>query len=219
MTEPPETSSSTRHAQRRLIISDTLREVRKLIQNGIDRNTLDDIRKEMEILTHHSNLFDSRDFPLPSDHKPSRIYLLSEDRNQSLALYLVTGDKRVQSPAHNHNTWAVIAGMAGEEENTLYSKIDAPSSAKQAMLRTDNVRVIRKGDSIAFLSDDIHSIRVISDEPSCHFHLYGVSFARQAGRLGFDLESGRIFEMPSNGIHVDTSRQIDDMTISQERLQ
>ena len=171
MTEPPETSSSTRHAQRRLIISDTLREVRKLIQNGIDRDTLDDIRKEMEILTHHSNLFDSRDFPLPSDHKPSRIYLLSEDRNQSLALYLVTGDKRVQSPAHNHNTWAVIAGMAGEEENTLYSKIDAPSSAKQAMLRTDNVRVIRKGDSIAFLSDDIHSIRVISDEPSCHFHL------------------------------------------------
>ena len=90
MTEPPETSSSTRHAQRRLIISDTLREVRKLIQNGIDRDTLDDIRKEMEILTHHSNLFDSRDFPLPSDHKPSRIYLLSEDRNQSLALYLVT---------------------------------------------------------------------------------------------------------------------------------
>ena len=218
MTEPSDINAPTRHEQRRHVIFNTLQEIRKLTKTDIDRNTLDQIRGEMETLTNHSNLFDSEDFPLPSDNKPSRIYLLSEDRDQTLALYLVTGDKRVQSPAHNHNTWAVIAGMAGDEENTLYSKIDDPSSSKQAILRADNVRVICKGDSIAFMSDDIHSIRVISDEPTCHFHLYGVSFARQVGRLGFDLESGRIFQMPSNGMHVDTSRRIDGMSMPQGQL-
>lgn len=208
MTKQSNVGAPGRDKQRYRLISNTLTEIRKIAQEDMNRKILENIRREMEALTSHADLFQSTDFPMPNDNKPSTIYLLSEDANQEFALYLVTGDKRVRSPAHNHHTWAVIAGIAGDEENTLYSRGIAKTGSKQSLIEEDGIQVISSGDSIAFMPEDIHSIRVTSEEPSRHFHLYGVSFAKQVGRLGYDLESGKTYQMPSNNMRVDTSRRI-----------
>jgi hypothetical protein len=55
---------------------------------------------------------------------------------------------------------------------------------------TGKVVVEPGGAHLAFLPDDIHSIEVVGDRPTRHFHLYGQALERLTERLAFDTQTG-----------------------------
>ncbi len=195
---------------RRDAVAAALRQVREVAGRGdVDRAALDEIKAVLVELAKRKELFGAAAYPPPTADRPAALYLLSEDADRQFALYLVSGDHRTKSPPHNHKTWAVIAGMAGEEENVVYERVDDGSVDGVGRVAEVRRTVLCDGDAIAFMPEDIHSVRVISDVPTRHFHLYGKAFSAQHGRLAFNVKDDTCRPMSDNAAMVDTSRRVD----------
>lgn len=167
---------------------------------GVTRVSLEEIKATLVDLTKHQELFPESDYPSPTK-EDSLMYLITEDDDHRFALYLSTGVPGRSSPPHNHTTWAVIAGLDGEEENRVYERVDDGSVPGKGEIREQSRFVLRTGDGIALMPDDIHSIHVVSDKPTRHLHMYGMSVEHLPNRLEFDPEQGtyKVFP-PSRGI-------------------
>ncbi|MNS83282.1 hypothetical protein D3C72_1170650 [compost metagenome] len=74
---------------------------------------------------------------------------------------------------HNHETWAIIVAVEGQELNRVYRREDDGSDPARARLALEREIVVQPGTSVAFLGEDLHGIRVEGDKPTLHFHLYG----------------------------------------------
>jgi len=103
-----------------------------------------------------------------------------------------------ETPPHNHATWAVIVGIEGEELNKLYRRADDGRSNDSAHLEVVGTHVVKEGQPISLMPDDIHSIHVQSVEPTLHLHLYGRRLADLKERLQFDTATGKATYFPPN---------------------
>jgi predicted metal-dependent enzyme (double-stranded beta helix superfamily) len=168
---------------------------------GVTRNSLEHIKGVLVDLARQRELFPESDYPSPKPEERSLLHLLSEDPDHRFALYLSTGVPGRSSPPHNHTTWAVIAGIDGEEENRVYERVDDGAVPGKGEIREMHKFVVRPGDGIAFLPDDIHSIHVVSRRPTRHLHMYGLSIEHLPKRIEFDVQQGtyKVFP-PSRGI-------------------
>jgi predicted metal-dependent enzyme (double-stranded beta helix superfamily) len=186
--------------RRRTAVAEALSEIRKIeATEGISRDSLKLIRNVLLSLAEKRDLFPESDFP--SATGDPLLYLLSEDDDHRFALYLSSGLPGRSSPPHNHTTWAVIAGIEGEEENRIYDRLDDGSEPGKGKVAVREKFVVREGNGICFMANDIHSIHVVSDVPTRNFHMYGLGIEHLPNRLQFDMEKGtcRVFP-PSSGI-------------------
>lgn len=83
------------------------------------------------------------------------------------SLYLVSDGAGVVSPPHGHGTWAVIAGIHGNEANMMYRE-----SGDGRVAAIDR-RVVGPGDSLILTASAIHSTEVVGAASTFHLHLYG----------------------------------------------
>ncbi|MCZ6575655.1 MAG: cysteine dioxygenase [Acidiferrobacterales bacterium] len=168
--------------------------------HGVTRDSLEKIKSTLIGLARHPELFSESAYPCPAT-EDSLIYLISEDDDHRIALYLSTGIPGRTSPPHNHTTWAVIVGIDGEEENRLYERVDDGSVPGRGEIRETKRIVLRPGDGIALMPEDIHSIHVVSRVPTRHLHMYGLSIEHLPNRIEFDMKKGtyKVFP-PSSGI-------------------
>ena len=164
--------------------------------NGVNRDSLKEIREVLLGLAAKRELFPQADFPSASGDP--LLYLLSEDEDHRFALYLSTGLPGRSSPPHNHTTWAVIAGIEGEEQNRLYERVDDGSEPGRGEVRMRDEFVVRQGTGICFMPDDIHSIHVVSDVPTRNFHMYGRSLELLPERIQFDTDKGTYAVYPAS---------------------
>ncbi|KJK24950.1 cysteine dioxygenase [Burkholderiaceae bacterium 16] len=183
----------TTQNQRTAAIATTLAEVRALTaRRDIDRATLAQVAAVLQNLASRKDLFGFADFPPPGDGATtSTRYRLSEE-GQLPALYLnsiVPGKKTIP---HNHDTWAVIVAVQGDELNRVYRRTDDGSNPERASIELERELVVRPGTPISFLPQDIHSIHVVGDAPTLHFHLYGRPLETLTGRIGIEPETGHI---------------------------
>ena len=100
------------------------------------------------------------------------------------AAYLVSDGVRSQSPPHEHQTWAVIVGLAGLELNRMYKP--GPSGK----LRSWFEQVVGPTDTLVLDATDVHSTTVVGPEPTFHIHVYGQALDR------LPPFSSRTFEAP-----------------------
>lgn len=177
-------------------------------EQGIDRDSLAQVQEVLVDLTARKDLFGPDQFPEPTADKPAAIYLLSEDDDHRYAMYLVCAGPGSAAPPHDHTTWAVIAGLDGEEENRIWERVDDRSTPGKGEVKEVRHVVLRDGDGIAFMPDDIHSIKAISAGPTRHFHLYGRSFDEQTERVAYNVEQGTYTQIPTGMLPVDESRRI-----------
>ncbi|EHP44609.1 cysteine dioxygenase type I [Cupriavidus basilensis OR16] len=187
------TTQTSRQNQRNAAIAATLAEVSALtIPHEVDRATLGQVSAALQKLADQKDLFGFADFPPPSDGTTtSTRYRLSAE-GQLPALYLnsiVPGKKTIP---HNHDTWAVIVAVQGDELNRVYRRTDDGSNPGQASIALERELVVRPGTPIGFLPHDIHSIHVVGDAPTLHFHLYGRPLETLTGRIGIEPETGRV---------------------------
>lgn len=89
---------------------------------------------------------------------------------------------------HDHQTWGVVVGLDGRETNVNWVRRDDGSRAGYADLVPGHEVEVGDGDVVAFLPDDIHSVRNDSDKPTLSLHIYGKSLAH-IDRSEFDPEA------------------------------
>jgi len=159
-----------------------------------DRQTLEAISGKLQELAGHPELFPAEDFPPPSPDTgaSSSRYLLGQEKDR-YALYINVMNPGKNTKPHNHGTWAVIAALRGEELNRIYHRTDDGSNPEHAELEQIREYVVKPGSPITFLPTDIHSIHVGGTQTVMHLHLYGRELETLTGRLGFDLETGQIY--------------------------
>jgi rhodanese-related sulfurtransferase/predicted metal-dependent enzyme (double-stranded beta helix superfamily) len=176
--------------RRAAAIAETVARVRAIdAAQGIGRAALAAIEAELIALGARAELFPLADFPVPAG-RTGEIYRLSEDADRRFALYASAGLPGKAQPPHNHTTWAVIAGVHGDEHNVFYARTDDGAVPGRGTLRRTGERVVRRGNACSFLADDFHTIAVVGDAPSLHLHLYGRSLEDLPGRIAFAASDG-----------------------------
>ncbi|MCZ6533219.1 MAG: hypothetical protein O7A08_09675 [SAR324 cluster bacterium] len=174
-----------------------IREIER--ERGVNREALEEIKTVMLALAARKELFPEEDFPPDANEQGFfPVYRLSEDDDQRFAMYMSTsiGEKNV--PPHNHTTWAVIAGVQGQEENRFYEREDGGSGPGVGRVRQMGGKTVRSGVGVTLMPDDIHSIHPRNERPSLHLHCYGMSLENLPHRLTFDMEKGTCKEYPAS---------------------
>src|SRR5258708_8874133 len=85
---------------------------------GVTPAALDRIREKLIALATRTELFPEASFPVPAGAQ-GKSYRLAEDPDHRFALYAAAGVPGRAAPPHNHTTWAVIAGVYGEDQHVL----------------------------------------------------------------------------------------------------
>ena len=138
---------------------------------GVTREGVAAIRDRLVELSARRELFPADDFPAPSadDGLTSYMYRLAQDADDRFALYAQSSRGHVETPAHNHTTWAVVVGHAGNELNRFYERSDSG-------VTETGQHLVEAGTGVAMLPDDLHSIHI--DGPALNFHCYGLALER-----------------------------------------
>lgn len=185
-------------ARRSQVVAAAVDAIRRIERDrGVTRESLDQIKTTLAGLAQHAGLFPEADYPSPVEND-SLMYLVSEDDDHRFALYLSTGVPGRTSPPHNHTTWAAIAGIDGAEENRFYERLDDGSVPGRGEIREQDRFVIHAGEAVALMPDDIHSIHVVSDRPTRHLHMYGMSVEHLPSRIEFDMDRGTCKVFPAS---------------------
>ncbi|MFL6534691.1 MAG: cysteine dioxygenase [Pseudomonas sp.] len=174
------------------VIEDFLQTVRVIHQRGVDRAALEEIVALLEGLAERRDLFNFDAFPAPVPGQGSTAfrYRLNDD-GDTPTLYLNSLLPGKSTIPHNHETWAIISAVEGQEINYVYRRDDEGREPGYTTLHLEKEVVVQPGTSIAFLGEDVHGIRVAGEQPTLHFHLYGLPLESLNGRYGVEAD-GRI---------------------------
>jgi predicted metal-dependent enzyme (double-stranded beta helix superfamily) len=116
-------------------------------------------------------------------------HLLHEEPDHTLAIFAGAWLPGRGAPAHNHGTWAVVAGVDGAERNTFWTRLDDGSRPGQAVIGRREDQVIGPGEVVTFQPDTIHSVVNESARVTVSLHVYG-RHVNHTTRSQFDPERG-----------------------------
>ncbi len=151
---------------------------------GVTRSGVEAIRDRLVELSTLRDLFPATEFAAPDedDDVSSLLYRLSEDADHRFALYAQSSRGRVETPVHNHTTWAVVVGHSGSELNRFFER------TADGVAQTHE-HVVEAGTGVAMLPPDLHSIHI--DGPALNFHCYGLALEQLHDRESFNPAEGR----------------------------
>ena len=176
----------TMYEERAAAVRQLVDQARAIEKSGVTTANLEKIGGLLANLARRAALFPPDEFPLGPD---GGIYRLSEDPDHRFALYASAGGPGKKVPPHNHTTWAIIAGVHGEERNVVYDRLDNGAQADKVQLReaTAKEKTLRNGDVIAYLPDDFHHIETPAGSGTAlHLHFYGLSLEHLPDRVMVD---------------------------------
>ncbi len=175
-------------------VAETVAKVRAIESaKGVSQAALAEIKTVLIDLAQRGELFPPEHFPVRNGS--GAIYRLAEDSDQRFALYASAGVPGKAQPPHNHTTWAVIAGVFGDEHNVFYERIDDRGTAGTGAIRKTGELTVRRGNAVGFLPDDFHTIEVTSADPSLHLHMYGMSLENLPERIYFAGSTGGAYKV------------------------
>ena len=113
--------------------------------------------------------------------------LLHEEPDHALAVAVLSWLPGRGTPPHDHGTWGVVVGVAGDEVNVFWQRVDDATRPGHAELRKLSEKTFSPGDAIGITPEVIHSVRNDSERVSVSLHVYGrnINFT---GRSQFDVE-------------------------------
>lgn len=115
------------------------------------------------------------------------VHLLHEEDDHDLAVFAISWLPNRGTLAHNHNTWAVVVGLHGQEKETEWKRLDDGKTPGYAKLERVGERVMTAGDVSTCMPDDIHTVWNVGEETSLSLHTYG-RHINYTGRSEFDPE-------------------------------
>src|SRR5579884_723857 len=176
--------------RRAAAVAETVEAIRAIeAERGVTPEALAAIKERLIALACRSELFPEASFPIPAG-EVGRAYRLAEDADHRFALYAAAGMPGRAAPPHNHTTWAVIAGVHGEEHNVFYRRTDDGAVPGRGTLERTGELTIVRGNACALMPDDFHTIETRGSRTGLHLHMYGISLEHLPGRITFAQESG-----------------------------
>jgi rhodanese-related sulfurtransferase/predicted metal-dependent enzyme (double-stranded beta helix superfamily) len=160
----------------------------KALASAGETAALDAIAEQLVRLGQRHALFPEHHFPVSND-RPNAVYRLAEDPDGRFALFVSAGLAGKYQPPHDHTTWAMIAGVRGNERNVVYRRraTDDPLRDRLELTRTVNVTA---GKHVILAPDDVHTIELVGGENGLHLHFYGLSLERLTKRVVFENAEG-----------------------------
>lgn len=160
-------SNETRATQRAEAIGAAMADIRAIAPGDADRAQVEAILARVLELAAHDDLFPAADFPPPpdDDKRASVLYRLAEDDDHRFALYVNSCRDKTEAPIHDHTTWAVIAGIQGQELNRFY--VDTDDGGVEQV----DEKIVEAGTGVAMTGTDLHSIHISNG--ALNFHCYG----------------------------------------------
>jgi predicted metal-dependent enzyme (double-stranded beta helix superfamily) len=116
------------------------------------------------------------------------LHLLHEEDNHDLAVFVIAWGAGRGVSAHNHKTWAVVAGIEGQEHETNYERLDDHSEQGFADLKKTHAKTLYPGTAVCCLPEDIHAVFNDGQETAVSLHTYG-HHLNHTGRSIFDVEA------------------------------
>ena len=100
-------------------------------------------------------------------------YALYRAEDGSLCLFSLVVPPGASTPVHDHLAWGLVGVYRGEQDETVYRRLDDGSDPSQARLEVAKRQELRPGDLYALLppTDDIHYVKTISESASISIHL------------------------------------------------
>lgn len=191
-------------SQRHAAVAAFIAEARYLLERAqqIDSETLQPVACALERLGIQRELFPAEHFPISAEN-PAQVYRLSEDLDGRYALYVSAGQAGKAQPPHDHTTWAIIAGITGNERNVFYRREATEDPTRDTLTETGRSDVVA-GTSVTLLPHDVHTIELIDNVPGLHLHFYGLALDRLTHRVVFEAPEGgtyRHFGPPKHIAH------------------
>ncbi|WP_019500940.1 hypothetical protein [Pseudanabaena sp. PCC 6802] len=119
------------------------------------------------------------------------VQMLYDEPFFPLTVQLVAWLPGIASPIHNHGAWGLVALISGKEKNTFWRR--SPTVEFPGKIERVGDRVITAGEIVTFMSDTIHSIEALGDEPTISFNIYGETNYEQRFEFDLDTMSAQIF--------------------------
>lgn len=198
------------HDQRAAAVREFIAQARRLAPDAANatRAQLAEVATLLEALGRRRELFPAETFAVVPG-RPTAIYRLAEDLDGGHALYLSLGEPGKAQPPHDHTTWAIIAGVQGNERNEVYARERSADPLRDVLTHVQRVDV-QPGSSIVLGPQDVHTIELVGGEPGAHLHFYGLALDRLHGRVVFESTAGgtyRTFSPPAAIYHARISAQ------------
>jgi rhodanese-related sulfurtransferase/predicted metal-dependent enzyme (double-stranded beta helix superfamily) len=200
----------SKHTERAQAVRAFIAQVRQLAPDAAQATPaqLAQVATLLEALGQRRDLFSAEAFAVVPG-RPTSIYRLAEDIDGGYALYLSLGEPGKAQPPHDHTTWAIIAGVNGNERNEVYARASSQDPLRDTLTHVRRVDV-GPGSSIVLGPGDVHTIELVGDEPGAHLHFYGLALDRLHGRVVFESTAGgtyRTFSPPATIYHARLSPQ------------
>lgn len=110
------------------------------------------------------------------------VTVLHEEPDHRLWLVAVSWLPGRGAQPHNHGTWAVVAGVDGEESNILWRR-------RQGRLERQSEETVGPGAVVGFLPQAIHSVTNEGRRTTLSLHVYGTNL-NCVERSQFDPNTG-----------------------------
>jgi predicted metal-dependent enzyme (double-stranded beta helix superfamily) len=100
-------------------------------------------------------------------------YALYRAQDGSLCLFSLVVPAGVETPVHDHLAWGIVGVYRGEQDETVYRRLDDGADAGRAVLEVARRQHLTRGECYALLPpvDDIHFVKTTSDVASVSIHL------------------------------------------------
>jgi predicted metal-dependent enzyme (double-stranded beta helix superfamily) len=100
-------------------------------------------------------------------------YALYRAEDGSLCLFSLVVPPKSRTPVHDHLAWGLVGIYRGEQDETIYRRLDDGADEGKATLEIQQQQRLRAGEFYTLLPprDDIHYVETVSETPSISIHL------------------------------------------------
>jgi len=100
-------------------------------------------------------------------------YALYRAKDGSLCLFSLVIPSGSETPVHDHLAWGLIGVYRGQQDETVYRRLDDGHDEARAQLEVARRQTVKHGEFYTLLPprDDIHYVKTVSKEPSISIHL------------------------------------------------
>jgi 3-mercaptopropionate dioxygenase len=100
-------------------------------------------------------------------------YALYRAEDGSLCLFSLVIPAGSTTPVHDHLAWGLVGVYRGEQEETIYRRVDDGAEEGHAELEVSRTQHVKQGDFYTLLPprDDIHYVKTVSETDSVSIHL------------------------------------------------
>ena len=120
-------------------------------------------------------------------------YALYRAEDGSLCLFALVVPAGASTPVHDHLAWGLVGLYRGEQQETVYRRLDDGRDEAKAELEISKEQPLRPGEFYPLIPpvDDIHFVKTTSPDASISIHLLANDTAC-VWRHKFDPDSGAV---------------------------